>query len=587
VQAKQRVPTPRYFTRLRGSALRHLARLRLATLRHLTRLRPPTLRHLTPLPQLTVLTLCLTLAACARGPNSTSDAANTSQAGTAVLLRGIGPDPDSLDPQRARSVESQNILRDLCEGLTTLDKDAAVAPGVASEWAMSPDGKTYTFKLRPNARWSNGDRVVAADFVAGLRRLVDPSTASSYAQVVDVIANAGDIIAGKKPPDTLGVTAPDDATVIVQLTNPALYLPGLLSHPSTCPVHRPTLAARGDSFARPGVMVSDGAFVLKEWIQNTQITATRNHFYWNDSHTRLEAVKYLLIADENAELTRYRAGELHITAVVPRGQFDWIKANLASELHVRPQLNTYFYGFNLRRAPFKDNPGLRRALSLVIDREKLAQLVLRVGEVPAYGWVPPGVNNYTSQAFDYKNTPVAERIAEARRLYGEAGYSSAHPLRFELRYNSGEVHTKLAVAIAAAWKEALGAEARLTAVEFKSLLQDIDRGDVEIFRSSWVGDYNDAYTYLQYLKSDFGINLPHYHNPSYDSLLTRAAAEVDSQKRRELLEEAERLMLADHPLIPIYFYVNKHLVKPEVEGWYDNIMNVVYSKDLGLRPRTP
>ncbi len=540
-----------------------------------------------PLPSLTILTLCLILGACSRGPDRSSDSAQTSHAGAAVLLRGIGPDPDSLDPQRARSVEAQNILRDLCEGLTTLGKDAAVAPGLASEWAMSPDGKTYTFKLRPNARWSNGDRVVAADFVAALRRLVDPATASSYAQVIDVIANAGDIVAGKKPPETLGVTAPDDATVIVQLTNPAPYLPGLLSHPSTCPVHRPTLAARGDSFARPGVMVSTGAFVLKEWIQNSQITATRNHYYWNDSHTRLDAVKYLLIADENAELTRYRAGELHITAVVPRGQFDWIKANLGSELHVGPQLNTYFYGFNLRRAPFKDKPGLRRALSMVIDREKLAQFVLRVGELPAYGWVPPGVSNYTSQAFDYKNTPIAERIAAARRLYSEAGYSSAHPLRVELRYNSGEVHTKLAVAIAAAWKESLGVEARLTAVEFKSLLQDIDRGDVEIFRSSWVGDYNDAYTYLQYLKSDFGINLPHYHNPSYDLLLTRAAAEVDAQKRRELLEEAERLMLADHPLVPIYFYVNKHLVKPEVEGWYDNIMNVVYSKDLGLRGRTP
>jgi oligopeptide transport system substrate-binding protein len=414
--------------------------------------------------------------------------------------------------------------------------------------------------------------------------LVDPATASGYAQVIDMVENAGDIIAGKKPPETLGVTAPDDNTVVITLTNPAPYLPGLLSHPSTCPVHRPTLAAHGDSFARPGIMVSNGAFVLKEWVQNSHIIATRNHYYWNDSRTRLEAVKYLLIADENAELTRYRAGELHITAVVPRGQFDWIKANLAGELHVWPQLNTYFYGFNLRRPPFKGNPGLRRALSLVIDREKLARLVLRVGELPAYGWVPPGMNNYTSQSFDYKDTPLPERIAEARRLYQEAGYSSSNPLRFELRYNSGEVHTKLAVAIASAWKEALGAEVRLTSVEFKSLLQDIDRGDVELFRAGWLGDYNDAYTYLQYLKSDFGINLPHYHNPDYDRLLIRATAEVDPGKRRDLLEQAEVSALRDHPLIPIYFYVNKHLVKPEVEGWYDNVMNVVYSKDLALRP---
>ena len=522
------------------------------------------------------LVTLVTLAGCSHS-SSTQHAATT-------LLRGVGPDPDSLDPQRARSAESQSILRDLCEGLTALDKAAGVAPGVASTWTVSPDGKTYTFKLRPDARWSNGDRVVAGDFVAALRRLVDPATASAYAQVIDVVANAGEIVAGKMPPEALGVTAPDDSTVVVALATPAAYLPQLLSHTSTCPVHRPTLAAHGDSYARPGVMVSNGAYVLKEWVQNSHILAIRNHHYWNDSATRLDAVKFLLIADENAELTRYRAGELHVTAVVPRGQFDWIKANLAGELHVSPQLSTYFYGFNLRRAPFKDNPGLRRALSLVIDREKLAQLVLRVGELPAYGWVPPGVNNYASQSFDYKSTPLAERTEEARRLYKEAGYSATNPLRFELRYNSAEVHTKLAIAIAAAWKEALGVEVQLTAVEFKSLLQDIDRGDVDVFRSSWVGDYNDAYTYLQYLKSDFGINLPRYKNPDYDSLLARAAGEFDTTKRRELLEEAERLALHDHPLIPIYFYVNKHLVKPEVDGWYDNVMNVVYSKDLGLHP---
>jgi oligopeptide transport system substrate-binding protein len=534
-------------------------------------------------PILVALAVVVSAAGCSRSTAPSPDSNTPSARPTAVLLRGVGPDPDSLDPQRARSAESQQILRDLCEGLTALDKNAGVAPGVASEWSTTPDGKTYTFKLRPDARWSNGDRVVAADFVAALHRLVDPATGSSYAQIIDVVSNATDIIAGTKAPDTLGVAAPDDTTVVIQLATPAPYLPGLLSHTSTCPVHRATLAAHGDSFARAGTMVSNGAFILKEWVQNSHILIVRNHHYWNDPATRLEAVRYLLIADENAELTRYRAGELHITAVVPRGQFDWIKANLADQLHLSPQLTTYFYGFNLRRAPFKDKPGLRRALSLVIDREKLTELVLRVGELPAYGWVPPGVSHYTSQSFDYKTTPWPQRLAEARRLYQEAGYSSSNPLRFELRYNSAEVHTKVALAIASAWKEALGVEVRLTAVEFKSLLQDIDRGDVEMFRSSWVGDYNDAYTFLQYLKGDFGINLPHYQNPAYDLLLTRAAGETDTGKRRALLEEAERLALQDHPLIPIYFYVNKHLVKPEVDGWYDNVMNVIYSKDLGLR----
>jgi len=501
-----------------------------------------------------------------------------------VLVRGGGADPDSLDPQKVSGTEAQGIVRDLCEGLTTLDKSAAVAPGVASHWSVSADGKVYTFTLRPEARWSNGERVVAADFVAGLRRLVDPATASGYAQYADVIANTDDIVAGKKPPDTLGVAAPDDSTVVVTLAAPAPYLPSLLSHPSTCPVHRPTLASHPDGFARPGVMVSDGAFALKEWVPGSYILATRNRYYWNDAATRLAAVKYLIISDENAELARYRSGELQVTAVVPRGQFDWIREYLAGELHICPQLSTYYYGFNLRRAPFRDQRKLRRALSLVIDREKLTALVLRVGELPAYGWVPPGIDNYTPQSFDYRGEALATRLAEAQRLYAQAGYSRARPLSLELAYNAGEVHTKLAIAVASMWKEALGVEVRLTQVEFKTLLQDIARGDVELFRSSWAGDYNDAYTFAQYLKGDFALNLPRYKSAAYDALVTRAAAEVDQGRRRALLEEAERTMLADHALMPLYFYVTKHLVKPQVLGWYDNVMNVTYSRDLGLKP---
>jgi oligopeptide transport system substrate-binding protein len=521
------------------------------------------------------------LAACAKhgGPGTPGAGAPYAR----MLVRGGGPDPDSLDPQKARGFEAQGIVRDLCEGLTTLSHEAGVAPGIASHWSVSADGLTWTFTLRPNARWSNGDKVVAADFVAGLRRLADPATASGYAQYADVIANTDDIVAGRKPPEALGVAAPDDATVVITLGTRAPYLPALLSHPSTCPVHRPTLARYGERFARPGIMVSDGAFVLKEWVQGTYVLLVRNHDYWNDAATRLDAVKYLIIEDENAELTRYRGGELEVTSVVPRGQFDWIRAHLADQLHVSPQLTTYYYGFNLRRAPFRDKPKLRRALSLVIDREKLTQLVLRMGELPAYGWVPPGVDNYTGQSFDYRGEPMTARIAEAQRLYREAGYSSAHPLSFELRYNAAEVHTKLAVAVASMWQEALGVDVHLVQTEFKSLLQDIARGDVEMFRSSWVGDYNDAYTFAQYLKSDFGVNLPHYSNPAYDALLAEAQSQLDAGARRALLEQAERLMLRDTPLIPLYFYVDKHLVKPEVLGWYDNVMNVTYSKDLGLR----
>lgn len=526
-----------------------------------------------------ILALLLALGGCSRSPGSASAAL---PANAKVLLRGNDQDPDSLDPQKARSIEAQRILRDLCEGLTLLDKNAGPAPGTARDWTVSPDGKHYQFHLRSDARWSNGDRVVAADYVAGLQRLVNPATASQYADVVTVITNASEIIAGKKPPDTLGVSAPDDSTVVVDLVAPAPYLPSLLSHPSTCPVHRPTLAQRPDTFARPGVMVSNGAFALAQWVQGSYVLLTRNRYYWGNNANRLDGVRYLTITDENAELTRYRAGELQITTTVPRGQYEWIKANLPGQLHTSPQLSTYYYGFNLTRPPFKDNLPLRRALSLVIDREQLTKLVLRGGELPAYGWIPPGVHDYTDQSFDYRDTPLADRIAEARKLYAQAGYSATKPLHFELRYNTGEAHDRIALAVASMWKQALGVEVTLTSVEFKSLLQDVDRGEVDMFRSSWTGDYNDAYTFAQYFTSGFGINMPRYHSAEYDSLVNAAAADADPQKRRELLQNAERVLLHDHPIIPLYFYTGNHLVKPEVSGWYENVMNVVYSKDLSL-----
>lgn len=509
----------------------------------------------------------------------------SSSSGTqAVLVRGNGPDPDSLDPHKARSWEAMVVLRDLFECLTRLDANAATVPAAAESWTVTDDGLVYVFRLRENLRWSNGEPLVADDFAAGMRRLVDPATASQYAQVIDVVLNASDIVAGKKPATELGIAATDARTLTITLATPAPYLPGLMAHPSTAPLHRPSLEKLGDRFARAGEQVSNGAFVLAEWLQGSYILAKRNAHYWNAAAVKLDAVKYAQIADENAELRAYRAGELHCTAVVPRGQFDFIKENLAAELHIAPQLSIYYYGFNLDRPLFKDLK-VRRALSLVIDRERLATSVLRVGELPAYSWVPPGVFNYASQEFDYARTSIDDRYNEARRLLAEAGYSRSKPLKFELRYNTGEVHSKIAVAVASMWKEALGVEASLAAVEFRSLMQDVDRRDVDLFRLSWIGDYNDPYTFLQYLKSDFGINLPHYKSKQYDSLLDEGARQVDVARRRDFLEQAERMMLAEHPVIPLYFYVNKHLVKPELVGWYDNVMNVVYSQDLSLKDR--
>ncbi len=522
-----------------------------------------------------------------RGKAPGDVASGADGAGKAVvrdtLRRGNGPEPDTLDPQRARVDASFNILRDLFEGLTAVGPDGTPVPAAAESWTVSADGLEYRFHLRDGLRWSNGDPLVAGDFVAGMRRLVDPATAAPYAGAFDPVLNATEIVAGRKPVDSLGVSAPDERTVEIRLEHPAPYLLGLLAQPGTFPVHGPTLELRGAEYSRPGVMVSNGAFVLGDWVVGSHVVAERNPSYWNAAETNIARVHYVHDSDPSTEFRRYRANELDFTYVLPPSQFAWIKEHMPDELHVSPQLSIYYYGFNLTRPPFKDQPGLRRALSMVIDRDRLTAAVTGVGEAPAWGWVPPGVANYTSQQFDYASMPGADRVAEARRLYAAAGYSPEHPLKVEIRYNSGEVHNRLAVAIAAMWKESLGVETTLYAEEFRALLQSVQaRKDTQVFRSSWVGDYNDAYTFAQLLQTGFGINLTGYSNPAYDALLQDAMETPDPAARRAVLEQAERIMLADHPVLPLYFYVNKHLVKPWVGGWSDNVMNIQYSKDLSL-----
>ena len=498
------------------------------------------------------------------------------------LARGNGAEPDSLDPQLARMDSALTILRDAYEGLTSIDRSGAVAPGAAASWSVSDDGLVYTFALHPEARWSNGDPVTAGDFVAAWRRLVDPATASQYAQMLEPVAKAGDIIAGRRPAAELAVSAPAPRRLVVQLVRPTPYFPSLLSHPSTFPVHRPTLASLGGQFARPGSAVTNGAYVPAEWQVGAWVLSRRNRHYRDDAHTAIDAVRYHHVSDAATELTRYRAGELDTTYTLPPGQLARLAGARAGELHTGPQLGVYYYGFALDRAPFAGNVKLRQALSMAVDRDILAGKVLGDGEIPAWGWVPPGVAGHAPQRYAWADWPAELRHAEARRLYAEAGYTAGRPAEFELAYNKSPLHDRIALAVAAMWKQTLGARVRLRAEEFRVLKQTIDARRVQAFRGSWIADYNDPYSFLQVLSSGFGINLPRYASPAYDALLAGAAVVTDAARRAELLAAAERQLLEDVPLVPLYFYVSKHLVAGRVRGWYDNVMNVTYTKDLSL-----
>lgn len=495
-----------------------------------------------------------------------------------ILRRGNGAEPESLDPHNARSESALTILRDLYEGLTAIGADGAPVLAAADRVDVSADGKTYRFHLRPGARWSNGDAVAAEDFAAAWRRLVDPHTGAQYADILSPVHGAAAITQGRAAAETLAVHAEAD-TLVVELDHPTPYFLSLLAHPATFPIHRASFAAHGRGFAKPGVMVSNGAFVLQRWDFGSHLLAVRNRWYWNDAATRLDGVEYHSFADADTELRAFRNGQIDVTAGIPASQASWIHQHLESSLHVAPQLAVYYLGLNLRRPPFADSLPLRQALSMVIDRERLVESVTGGGETPAYTLVPPETFDYTPPRPDYAAWPMPRRIARARQLLREAGLPHALP-PIELRYNSGELHSRIAIAVTQMWKDALGVETVLRAEEFKVLLQDIDRGDVAVFRASWVADYDDALSFLQLMQSHFGINLPHYANGAYDDVLARAAGEGDANARRVLLQNAEGLMLADQPLIPLYFYVSKHLVDGRIRGWRNNPMNVVYSKNL-------
>jgi len=500
-----------------------------------------------------------------------------------ILRRGNGPEAETLDPHKARSDSAANILRDLYEGLVGEAPDGTLIPGAAERWDISADGLTYTFHLRGNARWSNGDPLVAADFVAGLRRTVTPATASHYATALFPIVNARAVQQGELPPAALGVTAPDEHTVQIRLIAPTPYFLGVLTHQSAYPIHRASLEKYGDQFARPGKLVSNGAYFLAEWIPNDHLTLQRNPYYWDAANTEIETVRYYPLDDPGAELARYRAGELDITYTIPATDFAWLREQFGAELHIAPYLSTYYYAFNLTRPPFQDAPALRRALSLVINREIIADQIAATGQLPALGFVPPGVANYQTQTFDYAAWPWEQRLAEARRLYAKAGYSRENPLRVEIRYNSGDIHARIAQAVAAMWHDALGVNSTLVGEEFKVFLQNRSQQQItQVYRSGWVGDYNDAVTFLDTLRGGSAINDTGYDSDKYNALLREAAMTADPAARRELLQQAERTMLADHPILPLYFYVSRHLVAPRVGGWTNHILDRHYSKDLAL-----
>lgn len=507
---------------------------------------------------------------------SSQDAPQGTQ--TQVLRRGLSGQPGSLDPQRAEDAFSYDVLRDLYEGLTASGPSGEVVPGVAESWRVEDDGKRYTFLLRRNAAWSNGDPVTAGDFVAAFRRALTPATASGAADLLRVIVNAPAILAGELPSEQLGIRALDEHTLEISLSQPLPYFPDILTNTVASPVHSSALAADAD-FSKPGGVVTNGPYVLRELMPGANLRLVRNPHYWQAEDRTFDEIRYEFVPDENAEFTRFRAGELDVTYTVPEQRFEELARDPKSGLQHRATLATFYFTFNTDRGPLKNRPALREALSLAVDRQAITDSVTKAGQVPAFSLVPDGVWNYAPAHYAWSSVSREDRLARARELYAAAGYSPKKPLKLRLLYNENELVQRVTVAIAAMWKEALGVEVELIQMEFRAYLAArADPAQWDVVRVGWTADYNDASTFLDTMTRDSPQNFGRWYDQGYAGLLSAAAAETDAAKRRMLLQQAESLMLGQYPLMPVYFYVTRRLVQPSIEAPAINPMNRTYSR---------
>nr|WP_319390832.1 peptide ABC transporter substrate-binding protein [uncultured Cohaesibacter sp.] len=498
----------------------------------------------------------------------------TSATAEVVYNRGNSADPETLDQHKTQTVYEAHILRDLYEGLLAYSADGKCEAAVAKSWDVSPDGKTYTFHFRDDAKWSNGDPVVAGDFVFSLRRIEDPATGSQYSTIMYPIVNAEKVNKGELPKEELAVKAIDDKTLEIDLNAPTPYFLGQLCHQSALPVHPASVEKYGDDFSKPGNMVSNGAFTLAEFVPNSHVKAVKNPMFHDAADVKIDAVMYYPTEDRGAALRRFQAGELDSNNDAPVEQVDFMRENLGDQFRVAPYLGTYYYAVNTTEKKLAD-PKVRRALSMAIDRDFLADDIWGGTMLPGYSLVPPGIANYGEPAYaDYKDMDQLDREDAAKKLLEEAGYSEANPLEVEIRYNTSENHKNTAVAIADMWKP-IGVKTTLLNTDTKTHYANLrEHSPFDFARAGWIGDYSDPQNFLMLVESDSGFNYAQWKNKDYDALMDKAAATVDLDARAKILFDAEKIFMANLPYVPLLYYSSLSLVSDKLHGWEDNLLNV-------------
>lgn len=499
------------------------------------------------------------------------------------LVRNNGSEPASLDPHKVESDVEFNIISDLFEGLVSVSPAGEIQPRLAEKWE-NKENTVWTFHLRPGITWSDGTAITAQDIVWSWQRLVSPLTASPYSSYPGNmhIVNAKEIAEGKKAPETLGVKAVDDATLEVTLTQPNAAFLAMLAHPSLVPIDKVLVNRFGEQWTKPEHIVTSGPYKLSAWVVNERIVAERNPRYWDNQHTVINRVTWLPIHSEAADVNRYKAGEIDIVYTVPINQFAQLKKTMGDQLNVSPQLATYYYEFNTTRPPFND-PRVRLALNMALDKDIIAEKVLGQGQRPAWLISQPDIGGVKLQNPEYASWPREKRIAEAKKLLSEAGYSDSHPLVFNLLYNTSESHQRVAIAASSMWKKNLGVEAKLQNQEWKTMLDTMHTHNFDAVRYAWIADYDDAATFLNNFRTGDSENTSQYSNPAYDEALKNAAKASDGVTRGKYYQQAEDLLAKDVPAVPVYHYVRTHLVKPWVGGFTPDKLGYYFTKDMYIK----
>lgn len=502
-----------------------------------------------------------------------------------VLHRSLGYDVADLDPHAVTGIAEGEVLRALFEGLVAEDPvDLHPVPGVAERWEVSADGLTYTFHLRADAKWSDDTPLTAADFVASYRRILTPSLAADYANMLYILQGAEAYHKGaSRDFAQVGVSAVDPRTLRLVLEYPASYFLTLLVHPPWYPVPLAVIERhgrsdqRGNPWTRPERMISNGPFVLKKWVPGQVIVVAKSPAYWDAARVRLNGIHFHPIDSREAEERAFRAGQLHLTDAVPVAKIAAYRRDSPELIRIDPYLGTEFLRLNTQRPPFSD-PRIRRAFGLAIDRAALVPVL--GGQVkPAHAFTPPDTAGYTAVA----RMPTDPALA--RRLLKEAGYEGGRGLPVvELLFPSSENVRVMAEALQEMWRRELGVEVRLVNQELKVTFDARRTGNFQMMRSNWIGDYLDPATFLDIFRGNSGNNYTGWSDPAYDAALFRAARTVDPAARREALQKAEAILLEAAPIIPIYHYTHVYLKQPSVRGWHPTLLDHHPYKHVWLEP---